>query len=107
MPNGNIKRAWKQNLCGASEIAAFANVTPSQVAHWRKPPEEGGAEWFPDPVDELRMGSVWDYKAVTKALTEQGYPKEASYVERYPANRKRRKQTQPEDEHEGHDGPAV
>ena len=101
MPNGNIKRSWKQQLCGASEIAAFANVQSSQVAHWRK------TDWFPEPVDELRMGTVWDYNAVTKALTERGYPKEAPYVERYPANRKRRKRTQPEAENGYDDYQAV
>lgn len=103
MPNGNIKREWKGKLCGASEIAAYANVKTSQVAHWRKK-----APWFPEPLDEPRMGTVWDYQVVVAALTEHGYPKEQSYTERYPAHRKRKKITQPEDEqHDQHgEGPA-
>lgn len=98
MPNGNIPRQWKKKLCGASEIADFANVQTSQVAHWRK------TDWFPKPIDEPRMGSIWDYKEVTKALSARGYPKELSYTERYPANRKRRKQQPEEDGHGGSAG---
>lgn len=90
MPNGNIDRNWREKLCGASEIAAFAGVTVAQVAHWRK------EEWFPTPLDELRMGTVWDYGQVKAVLSERGYPKAAPYAERYPANRKRRKPQEPE-----------
>lgn len=98
MANGNIRRTWKKKLCGASEIAAFANVTVAQVAHWRK------EDWFPAPLDEPRMGSVWDYEQVRLALVAKGYPKEASYVERYPANRKRSRKIQPEESSDGGSG---
>jgi len=73
---------WKKDLCGAHEIAKWANVTTSQVTHWAKEP------WFPEPVDELQMGRVWRFKEVVNVLTERGYPKEA-YFERYPAHKQR------------------
>lgn len=73
---------WKQDLCGAHEIAQWANVTTAQVTHWAK------EDWFPAPADELKMGRVWRFPEVVLVLTERGFPKE-SYFERYPAHKQR------------------
>lgn len=70
MPSGHIERTWKGELCGVYEIASYAQVTKAQVTHWNK------EDWFPKPLDELRMGRVWNYAVVVAALKEKGYPRE-------------------------------
>jgi hypothetical protein len=70
MPSGYTDRQWKGQLCGAYEIAKFANVTKAQIAHWCK------QDWFPKPVDEPRMGRIWNYQEVVQALSAKGYPRE-------------------------------
>ena len=84
MPSGYTDRKWKGDLCGAYEIAAWAQVTKGQVAHWAKEP------WFPPTVDEPQMGRIWRFKEVQAVLSERGYPKADKSASKNPPSRKKK-----------------
>lgn len=64
-----IVREHRSILVGLKEISELAGVSRQQAAHMVR------YWWFPDPVDFLACGTVWDYGDVIEALTAKGYPK--------------------------------
>lgn len=68
--NSRYRRAYRGRFVGVSEIGKMAGVTRARAGQIVQ------EAWFPDYVEALDMGTLWDRQQVADALAVQGYPRQ-------------------------------
>ena len=76
MTQGKIVRPpWKGKLAGLRELADWAGVSRPAIDGAIKTAIRNGTG-FPEPLDHLSMGNVWDFQEAVAGLEVLGFQKE-------------------------------